>query len=130
MANRVAGVAFLKVDGTQMAVRGNFTVSPSPLERTMLAGQDGIHGFQELPRIPYVECDITTTPDFPVLSLKEQINVTVVAQLANGRQYQLTEATCKDNIEINTRDGQYRVRWEGVNCFESTWAQNATSPIL
>jgi len=43
MAQRVAGIAFLTVDGTQMQLRGNFTVSPSPVERTMIAGQDGVN---------------------------------------------------------------------------------------
>ena len=60
MAQRIAGIAFLTVDGDQMALRGNFTVSPSPVERTMLAGQDGVHGYQELPRVPYIEGDLST----------------------------------------------------------------------
>ena len=51
MAIRFAGIAFLSVDGRQYQLRGNFTVSPSPVERTMIAGQDGVHGYQELPRV-------------------------------------------------------------------------------
>jgi hypothetical protein len=62
MAQRIAGIAFLTVDGDQMALRGNFTVSPSPVERTMIAGQDGVHGYQELPRVPYIEGDLSTVP--------------------------------------------------------------------
>jgi hypothetical protein len=42
MAQRFAGVAFLSVDGNQLALRGNLTVSSSSLERTMIAGQDGV----------------------------------------------------------------------------------------
>ena len=120
MAQRIAGIATLTIDGQQMAVRANFTVSPSIVERTMLAGQDGIHGYQELPRIPYIEADISTLPDFNVADLANQVDATVVAQLANGRNYQLTNATCKDGVEINTRDGQFRVRWEGLACREFT----------
>ena len=33
-------------------------------------------------------------------------------------QYTLTAATCKGGFENNTRDGQVRVRWEGVTCEE------------
>jgi hypothetical protein len=44
MAQRIAGVAFITVNGEQMALRGNLTISPSAVERTMLAGQDGVHG--------------------------------------------------------------------------------------
>ena len=118
MAQRFAGIAFLMVDGNQLALRGNFTVSPSAVERTMIAGQDGVHGYQELPRVPYIEGDISTVPDVNLEDLEAQTDVTVVAQLANGKQYTLAGATCKSALEANTRDGQVRVRWEGLWCEE------------
>ena len=118
MAQRIAGIAFLTVAGTQLALRGNFTVSPSPVERTMLAGQDGVHGYQELPRVPYIEGDLSTMPGFYLEDLIAEVDVTVVAQLANNMQYTLTGGTCKGGFENNTRDGQVRVRWEGVTCQE------------
>jgi hypothetical protein len=118
MAQKIAGTAFLKIDGDQLALRGNFTVSPSVIERTMLAGQDGVHGFQELPRVPYIEGDISTMPNIFLEDIERQTNVTVVAQLANGMQYTLIGATCKAGFENNTRDGQFRARWEGVWCEE------------
>jgi Phage tail tube protein len=122
MAQRIAGIAFLTVDGTQLALRGNFTVSPSPVERTMLAGQDGVHGYQELPRVPYIEGDISTMPGFYLEDLLTETDSTVVAQLANNMQYTLTGGTCKGGFENNTRDGQVRVRWEGVTCQEVSLA--------
>ena len=118
MAQRIAGIAFLTVDGEQMSLRGNFTVSPSPVERTMLAGQDGVHGYQELPRVPYIEGDISTMPGFYLETLLDETDSTVIAQLANNMQYTLTGATCKGGFENNSRDGQVRVRWEGVTCEE------------
>jgi hypothetical protein len=118
MAVRFAGVAFVMIDGNQVLVRGNLTVSPSSLERTMIAGQDGIHGFQELPRVPYIECDLSTLPNVSLEDLEAQTDVTVVAQLANRMQYSLVNATCKCGFEENTRDGQVRVRWEGLACQE------------
>ena len=118
MAQRFAGIAFLSVDGNQLALRGNFTVSPSALERTMIAGQDGVHGYQELPRVPYIEGDISTVPGLLLEALEAETNSTVVAQLANGMQYTLIAATCKAGFEANTRDGQVRVRWEGLSCAE------------
>ena len=38
-----------------LALKGNLTVSCSPFERTGIAGQDDVHGYQELPRVPYIE---------------------------------------------------------------------------
>jgi Phage tail tube protein len=118
MAQRIAGIAYLVVNGEQVLVRGNFVVSPSIVERTMIAGQDGIHGYQELPRVPYIECDMSTPRNYYLDNLLEQTDSTVIAQLANGMQYTLTQAVCKGGFENNTRDGQVRVRWEGVTCEE------------
>ena len=118
MAQKFAGIAFLIVAGNQLRLRGNFTVSPSPVERTMIAGQDGVHGYQELPRVPFIEGDISTTADMQLESLDGMTDVNVVAQLANGWQYSLIGATCKAALEANTRDGQVRVRWEGLWCVE------------
>lgn len=118
MAQKFAGIAFLYVGGNQVRLRGNFTVSPSPVERTMIAGQDGVHGYQELPRVPYIEGDISLTPDTLLENIDGQTDVTVVAQLANGNQYTLVGGTCKAALEANTRDGQARVRWEGIWCEE------------
>ena len=118
MATRFAGTAFVMVDGNQLPLRGNFTVSPSAVERTMIAGQDGVHGYQELPRVPYIEGDISLMPEVNLEDLEGQTDVTVVAQLANKKQYTLSGATCKAAFEGNTRDGQTRVRWEGLWCDE------------
>jgi hypothetical protein len=120
MAQRFAGIAYLKVDGVQLALRGNLNVSPSSVERTMLAGQDGVHGYQELPRVPYIEGDMSAVPGLLLEDLEAQTDVTVVAVLANGMQYSLTGGTCKAGFEENARDGQFRVRWEGLACQEIT----------
>lgn len=118
MAQRIAGVAYLMVNNNPVALRGNFTVSPSEWERTMIAGQDWVHGYQELPRVPYIEGDISTMPGLMMEDLEGDVDITVVAQLANGHQYTLTQAVCRAGFEINTRDGQIRIRWEGVTCEE------------
>ena len=121
MAVRIAGIAYLSVNGNHLSLRGNFMVAPTFVERTMLAGQDGVHGYQELPRVPYIEGDISTMPDLNIMDLANQVNVTVVAQLANQKQYTLNQAVCKAGLELNTRDGQTRVRWEGITCQEAIW---------
>lgn len=118
MAIRVAGFATLYAKGKQVAVRGNFTISPSTFERTMLAGQDYVHGYQELPRVPYIEADLTTMPGFRLDELDTHTDVSVTAQPANKMQYVLHGAVTKGGYEINTRDGQVRVRWEGLSCEE------------
>jgi hypothetical protein len=118
MGQRIAGIAFLKVDGDLYPLRGNFTVSPSPIERAGIAGQDYVHGFSELPRVPYIEGDVSTVPELSVEDVGNIINATVTAELANGKNYVLKEAWSRAAFELNTREGQFRVRFEGTSCEE------------
>ena len=72
MAQRIAGIAFLKVDGNQYPLRGNFTVTPSVIERAGLAGQDYIHGYSEMPRVPSIEGDVSEPcPAWPSRTLRQ-----------------------------------------------------------
>jgi len=114
----IAGTAFLKVNGNMLALKGNLTVSPSPVERTGIAGQDYVHGYQELPRVPYIEGDISTLPEISTEDLEAITDATVTAELVNGTDYVLRNAWTKGPIEINTHDGQFRIRFEGVSCDE------------
>ena len=114
----IAGTAFLKVDGAMYPLKGSLTVSSSPVERTGIAGQDYVHGYQELPRVPYIEGDVSTLPEISTEFLESVIDATITADLINGRTYVLRNAWTKGPIEINTNDGQFRIRFEGVQCDE------------
>jgi hypothetical protein len=123
----IAGTAYLKVDGNQLALKGNLTVSGSAWERTGIAGQDNVHGYQELPRVPYIEADISTVPEQVTTEELELLtDVTVQADLVNGFTYVLRNAWCKGPIEINSHDGQFRIRFEGLDCDEFRGAPLAT----
>jgi Phage tail tube protein len=81
----------------------------------------------ELPRVPYIEGDISLLPPVETLDglrgigaeeLEGIVNTTVMAELANGSTYILAEAWCRSALELNSREGQCRVRFEGVECIE------------
>jgi hypothetical protein len=99
-------------------LKGNLTVSSSPVERNGIAGQDYVHGYQELPRVPYIEGDVSTLPEVLIEDLEQVTDGVVTADLVNGRSYVLSHAWTKGPIEINTHDGQFRIRFEGVYCDE------------
>lgn len=117
-APRIAGVAYFKADGNQFALRGNFTVSPSPLERKMIAGQDYVHGYSEDPRVPFIEGDVSLVPGMNIEDVDAMINVTITAELANGKVYVLKEGVCKAAHELQSKEGQVRIRFEGTSCDE------------
>jgi len=118
MGVRIAGIAFLKVDGSQYPLKGNFTVSPSSVERTGIAGQDYVHGYSELPRVPYIEGDVSLVPELSMENVENIVDATVTAELANGKNYVLRNAWCKSAFELQSHDGQVRIRFEGLSCDE------------
>lgn len=115
---RIGGIAYVKYDGRQLPLRGNFTVSPSRTERQGVAGLDRVHGYIETPRVPFIEGDVTTEESISVEEMDAITNATVVAELANGKTYVLREAYTKSAHEINAHDGSFKVRFEGTECDE------------
>ena len=85
MAQRIAGTAWYKVNGAIYPLRGNFTVSPSAVAREGLAGQDYVHGYSELPRVPSISGDVSLDPALSMDDVEAAIDVTVTAELANGK---------------------------------------------
>ncbi|GGC90361.1 phage tail tube protein [Chelatococcus reniformis] len=114
----IAGIAYVKVSGRQYPLKGNFTVGTTMIERTGIAGQDGFHGFSEMPRVPYIQGDISLAPDVSVEVLAAMTNETVTAELRNGKTYVLREAFTAGTRELNTSEGQVQVRWEGASIDE------------
>jgi len=113
----IAGTAFLKVDGAQYPLKGNLTVSASPIERTAVCDpKEGMVGFYETPRAPFIEGDVSTLAGLSTEQIEGITNATVTAELINGYTYVLSRAFHKGLVEINTHDGQFHVRFEGKTC--------------
>ena len=117
-SQRVAGIAYVKVDGQLYPLRGNLTVMPSATARAGIAGQDRVHGYSENPLVPYIEGDFTLTADWTVDAVTGITNSTIQAELANGRVYVLSSAWQAGEIDLNTKDGQAKIRFEGMSCIE------------
>ena len=117
MANqRVAGVAYLKVThatGTQqIAVRGKLKVAPTPTEKEGLAGQDGVHGYKEMPKVPFMELDITNGRDFDPRVLDSATDITATAELANGQVWVGVEGWRAGVSEIDAEEGSIQLKLE------------------
>jgi hypothetical protein len=114
----VGGVAYVKVNGQAIPLRGNLVIHPTKRERTGVAGQDGVHGFTEMPRVPAIEGDVTTDPGF---SIEDALNIddaTVQAECANGMVYVLRNAWQAGLVDLNMVEGSGKFRWEGMDMDE------------
>lgn len=118
MAQRIGGIAYVKYDSKQLPLKGNFQVTPSSTKRTGVAGQDGVHGYTEMPVVPSISGEISTTSDVSVEELDAITNATITAELANGKVYVLREAWTESAHVIDTAEGKIAIKFEGVSCDE------------
>jgi hypothetical protein len=114
----IGGVAYLKVNGFQYMLRGDLVVSSDSLKRTGIAGQDSVHGFTETPAVPYIKATITDTGGLALADFQTMRDVTVTAELNNGKHYILVDAWTADVRELKTSDGSLAIHFEGIACEE------------
>jgi Phage tail tube protein len=118
MVQSVGGVAFLKWNGTQYMLRGDLVVSVDTIKRTGVAGQDSVHGFMEVPTVPYIKGTLTDTGGLSLVDFQTMRDGTVTAELNNGKHYILVEAWTADVRELNTSEGSLAIHFEGRFCEE------------
>ena len=115
---RIAGTAYIKVDGNQYSLGGTLTVSTDLYEREGMAGLSGIAGYTEKPRVPFIECEFYNTENLSLAALQAITNATVTAELANGTTYVLRNAWTAGARELNAAEGTVTVRFEGMEGLE------------
>jgi hypothetical protein len=116
--NRIAGVAYLKYDGRQLPIKGNWKVGFNKLKREGIAGQDRVHGYKEMPDVPFMEGQVSTTAELSLPTLLAVTDATVTLELANGKTYVLRNAWTAQGYEIESEEGQISVRFEGMDIDE------------
>ncbi|CAE6858783.1 hypothetical protein R75461_07870 [Paraburkholderia nemoris] len=83
--NRLAGIAYISVDGQNYMLAGELSYSPADVERESLVGQDRVHGFGETPRAPFISGSFRDAGTLTVKDFNSMTNVTVTLELANSK---------------------------------------------
>lgn len=115
---KIAGTAFVRVDGHTYTLGGSCTVSPSGVEREGQAGLSGVAGFLDRPRVPFVEVEFRTTSDLSLTDLEAVEDATVKVELNNGTHYVLRHAWAVPPFDLDAAAGTVTVRFEGMECKE------------
>lgn len=118
MQNRIAGVAYVKYNGRHVPAKGSWTVGFNRIKREGIAGQDGVHGYKEVPQVPYIEGEVSTTAEVSMVDFVNIQDATVQLEHANGKVYVLRNAWTAENYENNTEDGKFKVKFEGMSIDE------------
>lgn len=116
--NRLAGTAFLSVDGNSYMLAGDFEYSPSVVSRETLTGMDTVHGFSEKPMAGHISGTLRDSGGLSVASINAMDNVTVVAELANGKTIVGRNMWTVESQTAKATDGTIEVKWEGPSVTE------------
>jgi len=118
--NLLAGVAYVTIDGRSYSIVGEGTYRTSSSKRETLRGQDGVHGYSEVPQEGKIAWKGRDRGDLSIHDLNEASDVTVVLELANGKTVIGRNMwRCGDPIEVNTEDASFSVEFEGAEVTEN-----------
>lgn len=117
--NRIAGTAFLALDGVATALQGAFSYRPSAPNRESLMGMDGFHGYKEKPAPGQIKATLRNNGGVSLTALGQMTNSTITCELSNGitvigRNMFTTEAPSADAEEATIE-----IIWEGPDVTES-----------
>src|SRR4051794_27000415 len=84
-SRRLAGVAFLSVDGRNYMLAGDLEWSPSRVTRETLIGMDAVHGYSEKPYAGFIKATLRDAAGLTIADFNAMTNVTVTIELANGK---------------------------------------------
>lgn len=118
-SNRLAGTAYVTIDGETIMVAGQFKYRPSKVERSSLTGMDGVHGYKEKPVVSFISCQVRDSGGTTVSDFNGQTNVNVVAELANGKTIIGKGLWTVNTQEVDSEEAIFDVRWEGADVTES-----------
>jgi hypothetical protein len=119
-SNLLAGTASVTVDGATYLVEGGFKYNPSTFSRESLTGMDGVHGYKQKFIAPSISMSLRDTGGLTVNAVNGMTNVTVVAQLANGKTIIGRNMWTVESQEVDSEDAKFDVKFEGPQVTETT----------
>lgn len=115
---RLAGTVFLYVDGANFMLSGDFEYSVSGVQRETLVGMDRVHGFSAKPKQGHISGSIRDWNGLSLAAVNAMENVTVVAQLTNGKTIVGRSMWTVDEQTVKAEDATIDVKFEGTDVSE------------
>lgn len=113
MSKRIAGTCFVKVDGEVLLLKGSMQVTGGNVTREAITANGRVVGYKEIPVVPQITGQFVVDEKFPMDTLRDNDNMTVVAEFTNGRVYTLSNAHVADNLQIGADDSDVTITFEG-----------------
>lgn len=122
MANntdRIAGTAYLTVDGQTYSVAGDFEYDPSTKARETLSGQSGVDGYSEKPKPGEIKATLRDMGGLSLAAINAMTGVTVVVELANGKTIIGSNMWTVEPQGAKAEDATVPVTWQGRSVTEN-----------
>lgn len=118
--NRIAGTCYVSADGQRLALVGEFTYRPSNPVREAKMGADGFHGYKEKPMQGQIRAKLRDGNTLSVQALGQMTNITVVAELANGKTVVGRNMFVAGDAppSADAEEGEIEIVWEGPDVSE------------
>ena len=111
---RLGGVLLFKIDGELFQAKGEFVYDIGAPKREAIVGMDGVHGYKETPKTPFIEGAITDNADLDLEALLNLDDATVTLELANEKVIVIREAWYAGDGNVATNEGEIPLRIEGM----------------
>lgn len=110
MGQKVAGTCYVKVDGQQLTLKGGVEAPLMNVKRETV-----VPGFyKEEDTAGWMKLSAVHTPNFPLKALTEGTDMTITAELKNGKVYVLSGAYLVDEPSVNGEEGTIDLQFDGT----------------
>ena len=113
--NRLAGIAYIAVNGQNYMLAGELSYSPGGVTRESLSGQDRVHSYSEKPRPPFISGSFRDAGSLTVNDFNNMTNVTITCELANGKTVIGRNMWTVEAQEVKTPEATFEARFEGFD---------------
>ena len=110
MGQKVAGTAYVKVDGAQLTITGGAEAPLMDVKRETV--YPGFYKEEEL--APYLKMTAVLEEGFPIKALANGRDMTVTCEFNNGRVYVLAGAYLVDEPSFKGDDGTLELQFDGI----------------
>lgn len=115
---RRAGKISVQANGEVYDAKGSFSYNLGRDKREAIVGSDKVHGYKEMPQVPFIEGEITDSKDLDLNTLVTLEDATITLNLSVGKTIMLSEAWYADEGTASTEEGAIPFRFEGISCEE------------
>lgn len=115
---KIGGKIFVKVDGQQYRAKGSWSYNIGEDVREAVVGSDQVHGYKEMPQVPFIEGTISDTANLNMTNLLRITDATVTLELNNGKIIALNNAWFAGPGTASSEEGEIEARFEGLSAEE------------